>query len=234
MFYPCVVTSVSTQWLPSQMPKVLVILVSWHSILLATIASLWRIVVRIFTCGPNEAPGRNKVVWSLVGLTKPLVETKLWGLLPVGLAKPLIETKLWGLLPMSLRKLQVETKLWGLMKTKLTISWLCSLGPGWGLLHKFLVYNIDDSFKGLGFIVPSRGVIGKVQCGFLRIYAPTPYSAVFLLHALTPAPIKISFGVVRCGIGAVLQFGLDSFGSDWTNPNLLSNLHLLLDKNITF
>ena len=42
----------------------------------------------------------------------------------------------------------------------------------------------------------SRGVIGEVRCGFLWIYAPTPYSAVFLLHAPAPAPIKIGFGAV--------------------------------------
>jgi hypothetical protein len=58
-----------------------------------------------------------------------------------------------------------------------------------------------------------------MRCGFLRIYAPTPYSAVFLLHAPTPVPIKIGFGTVRCGlvwygVSAVLRFGLDSFGSD--------------------
>jgi hypothetical protein len=58
----------------------------------------------------------------------------------------------------------------------------------------------------------TRGVIGEVQCGFLWIYAPTPYSAVFLLHAPVPAPIKIGFGAVRCGVSAVLRFGLDSFG----------------------
>ena len=45
----------------------------------------------------------------------------------------------------------------------------------------------------------SRGVIGEMQCDFLRIYAPTPYSAVFLIHAPAPAAIKIGFGVVRCG-----------------------------------
>ena len=66
-----------------------------------------------------------------------------------------------------------------------------------------------------------------MRCGFLRIYAPTPYSAVFLLHA--PAPIKIGFDAVRCGlvwcvVGAVLRFGLDSFGSDWTSPNVNLNL----------
>ena len=65
----------------------------------------------------------------------------------------------------------------------------------------------------------TRGVIDEVRCGFLRIYAPTPYNAVFLLYAPTPAPIKIGFGtvqfgLVRCSVGAVLRFGLDLFGSD--------------------
>jgi hypothetical protein len=31
------------------------------------------------------------------------------------------------------------------------------------------------------------------------MHALIPCSAVFLLHALAPAPIKIGFGVVRCG-----------------------------------
>jgi hypothetical protein len=65
----------------------------------------------------------------------------------------------------------------------------------------------------------TRGVISEMQCSFLRIYTPTPYSAVFLLHAPAPASIKIGFGakrfgLLRCGVGAVLRFGLDSFGSD--------------------
>ena len=47
----------------------------------------------------------------------------------------------------------------------------------------------------------SRGVIGEVRCSFLRIYAPTPYSAVFLLHAPVPALIKINFGAMRCRCG---------------------------------
>jgi hypothetical protein len=68
-----------------------------------------------------------------------------------------------------------------------------------------------------------------VWCGFLQIYAPTPYSAVFLLHTHALAPIKIGFGavwfgLVRCGVGVVLRFGLDSFGSDWTSPNVNFNL----------
>ena len=64
-----------------------------------------------------------------------------------------------------------------------------------------------------------RGVIGEVRCSFLWIYAPTSYSAVFLLHAPASASIKISFGtvqfgLVRCGVGVVLRFELDLFGSD--------------------
>jgi hypothetical protein len=46
-----------------------------------------------------------------------------------------------------------------------------------------------------------RGVIGEVQCSFFWIYTPTPYSAVFyFLHALALAPIKIGFGMLRCGL----------------------------------
>jgi hypothetical protein len=66
-----------------------------------------------------------------------------------------------------------------------------------------------------------------VRCSFLRIYAPISYSVVFLLHA--PASIKIGFGAVRCGlvwcgVGAVLRFGLNSFGLDWASPNVNLNL----------
>ena len=66
-----------------------------------------------------------------------------------------------------------------------------------------------------------------MQCSFLLIYAPTPYSAVFLLHA--PASIKIGFDVVRldlvrCGVSAILRFGLDLFGSNWTSSNVNFNL----------
>jgi hypothetical protein len=60
-----------------------------------------------------------------------------------------------------------------------------------------------------------------------RHCAPTLYNAVFLLHA--PAPIKIGFGAVRCGlmwrgVGAVLRFRLDSFGLDWVSSNVNLNL----------
>ena len=52
---------------------------------------------------------------------------------------------------------------------------------------------------------------------------------VFLLYTPALAPIKIGFGVVRyglvwCGVGAVLRFGLDSFGLNWTSPNVNLNL----------
>ena len=70
----------------------------------------------------------------------------------------------------------------------------------------------------------SRGIIGEMRCDFLWIYAPTSYIAVFLLRAPTPASIKIGFGAVRCGVGAVLRFGLDSFGSNWASPNVNLNL----------
>ena len=68
-----------------------------------------------------------------------------------------------------------------------------------------------------------------MRCGFLRIYSSTLYSAVFLLHVPIPASIKIGFGMVRCGlvrygVGAVLRFGLNSFGSDWASPNVNFNL----------
>ncbi len=54
------------------------------------------------------------------------------------------------------------------------------------------------------------GVIDEVWCGFLRIYAPTLYSAVFLLHAHAPASIKIGFGEVRFGL-------VRSCGLGWTH-----------------
>ena len=56
--------------------------------------------------------------------------------------------------------------------------------------------------------VVNRGVIGEVWCSFLRIYAPTPYSAVFLLHTPAFAPIKIDFGTMRCRCGLAVWVGL--------------------------
>jgi hypothetical protein len=58
---------------------------------------------------------------------------------------------------------------------------------------------VDDFINCHVVVVVARGVIDEVRCGFLWIYAPTPYSAIFLLHAPAPAPIKIGFGAVRCG-----------------------------------
>ena len=96
--------------------------------------------------------------------------------------------------------------------------------------HSLIIAKLQFSNKGdMTYlrIMPTRGIIGEVRCGFLRIYAPTPYSAVFLLHA--PTPIKIGFGamqfnLVRCDVSAVLWFELDSFGSDWTSSNINFNL----------
>ena len=87
------------------------------------------------------------------------------------------------------------------------------------LIYIYILIN----FINIGFkIVTCKGVISEVRCGFLLIYASTPDIAVFLLHTPALAPIKI--GLTRCGIGAVLWFGLDSFGSDWTSPNINFNL----------
>jgi hypothetical protein len=63
----------------------------------------------------------------------------------------------------------------------------------------------------------SQGIIGELRCNFFWIYIPTSYSAVFLLHVPALASIKIGFGtvrfgLVRCCVGVVLWFGLDSFG----------------------
>ena len=74
-----------------------------------------------------------------------------------------------------------------------------------------------------------RDVIGEVWGDFLRIYVLISYNAVFLLHAPAPTFIKIGFGAVRCGlvwcgVGAVLRFGLDSFRSNWASPNFNLNL----------
>ena len=46
----------------------------------------------------------------------------------------------------------------------------------------------------------NKDVIGEVRYGFLWIYTPRPYSAIFLLHAPAPAPIKIGFGAVQCSL----------------------------------
>ena len=47
-----------------------------------------------FTCEPNEAPGRNKVVWSFTCEPNETPGRNQIGLLLVGLTKLLVETKL--------------------------------------------------------------------------------------------------------------------------------------------
>jgi hypothetical protein len=60
------------------------------------------------------------------------------------------------------------------------------------------VKSCSNKKKTIPWIIGiSRGVIDEVRCGFFRIYSPTPYSAVFLLHEPALAPIKIGFGAVR-------------------------------------
>ena len=51
-------------------------------------------VVWSFTCGPNEAPGRNKDVWSFTCEPNETPGRNQIGLLLVGLTKLLVETKL--------------------------------------------------------------------------------------------------------------------------------------------
>jgi hypothetical protein len=46
------------------------------------------------TCGPNEAPGRNKVVWSFTCEPNEAPGRNQIGLLLVGLTKLLVEAKL--------------------------------------------------------------------------------------------------------------------------------------------
>ena len=49
------------------------------------------LVVTQLTCGPNEAPGRNKVVWSFTcGPNEAPGKAKLYGFLFVGLTKLLV------------------------------------------------------------------------------------------------------------------------------------------------
>jgi hypothetical protein len=58
-----------------------------------------------------------------------------------------------------------------------------------------------------------RGVINEVQCGFFWIYAPTPYSTVFLLHTHLHLhlhllrSVLVRFGVVRCRCGLAVWAG---------------------------
>ena len=60
-----------------------------------------------------------------------------------------------------------------------------------------------------------KGVISEVRCGFLLIYAPTPYNAVFLLHAPAPVPIKIGFGTVRCGSCGCISCVSEAYTPTW-------------------
>ena len=57
-----------------------------------------------------------------------------------------------------------------------------------------------------------RDVIGEMRCGFLQFYVPTPYSAVFLLHAPASASIKIGFDAVRCSLVQSCGLGYTHLG----------------------
>ena len=123
-FYPCAVTIVIIRWLPSWMP-----FTCGPNEALGRNKDVWS-----FTCEPNEAPGKNQIGFLPVGLTKLLVETKLWGLLPMSLTKLLVKAKLCGLLPVGLTKLLVKAKLCGLLLVGLTKLLVKTLSHGRGCL----------------------------------------------------------------------------------------------------
>ena len=60
------------------------------------------------TCGPKEAPGRNKDAWSFTCEPNEAPGRNEIGLLPVGLTKLLVKAKLCGLVLVGLMKLLVE------------------------------------------------------------------------------------------------------------------------------
>ena len=58
------------------------------------------------------------------------------------------------------------------------------------------------------------------------MHAPTSYSAVFLLHAPAPAPIKIGFSAVKCG--AVLCGSCGCVGEAYTPTNHYAKFKYIL------
>jgi hypothetical protein len=72
---------------------------------------------------------------------------------------------------------------------------------------------------------------GVVFIGFMHLHHILRFP--LLRTAPAPATIKIGFGAVwyQCGVGAVLRFGLDSFGSDWASPNVNFNLKIHFYNN---
>ena len=68
---------------------------------------------------------------------------------------------------------------------------------------------------------------------FLHLHLIVRFSYFMHLHLIRS--IWVQCGLMWCSVGAVLWFGLDSFGPDWASPNVnfnLKNLFLQL-KNLT-
>ena len=71
---------------------------------------------------------------------------------------------------------------------------------------------------------------GAVFSGFMHLHLIMRFSYYMHLHLYLLRSV-----LARCGIGVILRFGLDSFGSDWASPNFnlnLKNLHLQQLKNL--
>ena len=60
-----------------------------------------------------------------------------------------------------------------------------------------------------------------MRCSFLWIYAPTTYSAIFLLHAptLAPTPIKIGYGAIWYD-----SYGFIGCVGEAYTPNLITSV----------
>jgi hypothetical protein len=61
---------------------------------------------------------------------------------------------------------------------------------------------------------------GAVFSGFLHLHLIVRFSYYTHLHL----HLLRSVLAVWCGVGAVMRFGLNSFGSDWASPNVSFNL----------
>jgi hypothetical protein len=64
---------------------------------------------------------------------------------------------------------------------------------------------------------------GVVFSGFMHLHLIVRFSYYTHLHLHLLRSVLARCGSVWCGVGVVLRFGLDSFGSDWTSPNVNFN-----------
>ena len=71
---------------------------------------------------------------------------------------------------------------------------------------------------------------GAVFSGFMYLHFIVRFSYYTHLHLHLLRSV-----LAQCDVDVVLRFGLDSFGADWTNPNVnfnLKNPHLQQLKNL--